>query len=247
MRLSDGNMPYIATPALAAVKPRYEQSIIAALFSQCITGNFIPRAPRVSIMLRKSPTCLSLALLSCSSAVARCVNIPSMCMLGSLLIFSISSAAVPSGSKPILLMPVSIFICSSAVCPIAEAIRDTSSAKLLSYTVIRISFLTASAILPHGIKPSVYIGFLTPLLRSCSASSAVAAAYASAMPLSASATCAAPCPYASAFTTAMNFSPRGIFSRSSFALCTILSRSTSAYTRQYFSFASVSVISSHLL
>ena len=152
--------------------------------------------------------CRSVPVGSGSSAVAMCVKQPVSATPGRLSISRVSACASSAVRTPMRFMPVSSLRCTLAhrpnFCPACASARMRRSSKT---TCVKSFCTTASAAL-SSMPPSTRIGAAMPASRSSMPSSGMATASISAPASSAAfATGTAPCPYASALTTAKNRAP----------------------------------------
>ena len=151
-------------------------STIAALLQQCLILKFTPLSASSSITFMNLSNCICEKVLSPESAVAKCMKIPSQSSPGILHTLSISSTDDSSAAKPILFIPVLIFIWHEALSFICTAHSDTSFAISSESMANVMRFLIASSYSALHTYPSTRIILLMPCSLNSIASLAVATA-----------------------------------------------------------------------
>ena len=169
-------------------------STIPALLEQWQTGTSTPAAFTASQKFLNRSYCCLAPVLSASSALAKCVNMPSIFTPGSAAIFFTISTDAVSGLSPIRLIPVSTAIWTWAVFFSFSAASDIPSALSSSKTGMQSSCRMHSSYLGAATGPRIRISFVIPCFRSCTPSSTVATAYPHTKRSIVFATGTAPCP-----------------------------------------------------
>ena len=189
--------------------PRWASAwrMVAGLFAAWTMPASTRLSRRSSSAVDRRSICRSKSQSPGTSAVAKCVNTPSIETPGSARI-SMARLTTSSESNPIRFIPVSIFRWTTAVLPAASAAFDRLRAVPVRKTVAVKSPATMASDASTGASARTWMGHITPSARRASPSVTVATPIRSAPPaIAARAAWIAPCPYPSALTTAMNRVP----------------------------------------